>query len=361
MDPRGCSGIVEGPHELPSQFNDLALRLFEVQYTLNTPYRALCNARGVLPDNLSDWTQIPAVPTSAFKEFAFTCLPDYERTVVFESSGTTQSLRSRCYHSPESLRLYEDALLPWFQRHLLPETVNDADEGNGRWDFISLTPSVNQAPRSSLARMLEAVCRQPWFDQCTFIGQVGPGGQWNLDFEALAAAIQQACARNQPVVLTGTAFNWVHLLETPGARQLRLPQGSRLMETGGYKGQSRELPRTRLHAELSDTLGIPPECIVTEYGMTELSSQGYDQVAGSKSAARTMKLPPWTRVTVVSPETGLEVAPGESGLVRLLDLANAFSVMAVETEDLAIRHSDGIELLGRQPQAQPRGCSLMTA
>jgi hypothetical protein len=53
------------------------------------------------------------------------------------------------------------------------------------------------------------------------------------------------------------------------------------------------------------------------------------------------------------------VADGETGLIRVFDLANVFSVMAIQTEDLGIRRGDGFELIGRAALAAPRGCSLM--
>jgi hypothetical protein len=66
------------------------------------------------------------------------------------------------------------------------------------------------------------------------------------------------------------------------------------------------------------------------------------------------------RVQIISPETGYEVADGETGLIRVFDLANVFSVMAIQTEDLGIRRGNGFELLGRAQLAEPRGCSLMS-
>ena len=63
---------------------------------------------------------------------------------------------------------------------------------------------------------------------------------------------------------------------------------------------------------------------------------------------------------MVSPETGREVGEGETGLIRVLDLANLRSVLAVQTEDLGVRRGDGFELLGRMIEAEPRGCSLIT-
>ena len=81
----------------------------------------------------------------------------------------------------------------------------------------------------------------------------------------------------------------------------------------------------------------------------------------SSQQARRFQFPPWARVSIVSPETGREVQDGETGLVRVIDLANLWSVAAVQTEDLAIRRGSGFELLGRAVTAEARGCSLMSA
>ena len=80
-----------------------------------------------------------------------------------------------------------------------------------------------------------------------------------------------------------------------------------------------------------------------------------------QNSDRQFRFPPWARVQIISPETGREVAEGETGLIRVFDLANVFSVAAIQTEDLGIRRGDGFELVGRAQLAEPRGCSLMTA
>jgi len=140
-----------------------------------------------------------------------------------------------------------------------------------------------------------------------------------------------------------------------------------VMETGGYKGRSRELPKAELHALLRTCLGLPPEAIVCEYGMSEISSQAYDQVTSDKSPSfastdsQAFHFPHWCRALVISPESGREVGEGETGLLRLFDLANVRSVLAIQTEDLAVRCGDGFMLLGRARQAEARGCSLLAA
>jgi hypothetical protein len=174
----------------------------------------------------------------------------------------------------------------------------------------------------------------------------------------------------------------VHLIDHLSVRRIHfaLPAGSRAMETGGYKGRSRVLTKPALHALITEFLGIPATHIVTEYGMSELSSQAYDHAVpmaalplrvsegeslyatnDAHQPSRLFHFPPWVRVQIISPETGREVAEGETGLLRVFDLANVSSVMAIQTEDLVVRHDTGFELIGRAPAAELRGCSLLTA
>src|SRR5262249_31802635 len=157
---------------------------------------------------------------------------------------------------------------------------------------------------------------------------------WTLDFDAVQVALNESVKGRRPLLLLGTAFSFVHLLDFLAENNLRfkLPPGSRVMETGGYKNRSRALPKAELHALITNRLGILPRQIMCEYGMSELSSQAYDS-RNTQYATRTFHFPPWARAQVVSPETSREVAEGETGLLRIFDLANVFSVMAIQTED----------------------------
>src|ERR1041385_5791394 len=80
------------PSDIRAQeiFDSLALELFALQYDNNPAYRRICDARHSSPQSIQHWTQIPSVPTSAFKEFDLSCLPLHDRTSCFYSSGTTQ-------------------------------------------------------------------------------------------------------------------------------------------------------------------------------------------------------------------------------------------------------------------------------
>jgi hypothetical protein len=365
-------------------FDQLALELFALQFQHNAAYRKICEARGLTPGIVEHWTRIPAVPTAAFKELKLTCLAPGERTAVFHSSGTTEQKPSRHYHSAESLNVYEASLLPWFLENVMPDlrfAIYDLR-------LVCLTPPPAQAPHSSLVHMFETIRQKLGAAETAFVGKLAADGSWTLDFAAAADLLSPRRSRNagpdaRPLLLLGTAFSFVHLLDFLAERNLRfdLPAGSRVMETGGYKNRSRSMPKTELHQFITEKLGVSSSHIICEYGMSELSSQAYDlgalasrrrvsslcseQDAGVTPAlpglvTRHFHFPPWARVQIISPETGREVADGETGLIRVFDLANVFSVMAIQPEDLGTRRGDGFELIGRATLAEPRGCSLMS-
>jgi len=208
---------------------------------------------------------------------------------------------------------------------------------------------------------------------------VAKDGTWALELDATVEMLREASQARQPLLMLGTAFSYVHLLDYLAEHDLRfaLQPGSCALETGGYKGRSRSLPKAALHALITERLGLAPDHIVCEYGMSELSSQAYDcTIAPSRPTpsisrftrhvsritnheSRIFAFPAWARVQIISPETGREVADGETGLIRVFDLANVYSVMAIQTEDLGIRHGNGFALAGRAVLAEPRGCSLL--
>jgi hypothetical protein len=171
-----------------------------------------------------------------------------------------------------------------------------------------------------------------------------------------------------PVVLSGPAFAFVQLLEHAGitspflpsnAPRWPLPPGSRIMETGGFKGRTREIQRHQFHLALSDYFALPIHSIINEYGMTELTSQFYDRtlLIGQNTPDKTSS--PWLRANPVNPVSGEPMPPGQPGALRVWDLLNLDSAVVIQTEDMAVANEDGtFRLLGRVPKSMPRGCSL---
>src|SRR5262249_4192859 len=152
------------------------------------------------------------------------------------------------------------SLLATFAAHIVPE--------GEKLPFLVLAPSARDAPDSSLSYMYERAARALGEGEPRFY--VGASG-WEP--ERLIASL---AALARPAAVVGTAFAFVHLLDALGARRLRLPTGTRVMETGGFKGRSRELSRAELHGAIRQSLGVPEARIVNQYGMCELASQFYE-------------------------------------------------------------------------------------
>jgi hypothetical protein len=190
------------------------------------------------------------------------------------------------------------------------------------------------------------------------------GGE--LRVASLIDSVEYATRNGTPLGLCGTAFAFVHLIDALRSRDhgLSAPAGSFIMETGGFKGRSREMSQSELYRDLARCLGIPERRIVNQYGMTELGTQFYDSVLVDPEGARRKLGPPWARVRFVDPASGRDVEEGGIGMVVIHDLANTGSIAAIQTADIGRRVlSDagrpiGFEIIGREPGAEARGCSI---
>ena len=299
-------------------FEERILEVHRFQRGRNPAYRDFCAG---FPEPAC-WKDIPAVPVSAFKTANLRSFPDEKTIRTFETSGTTGGHPGR--HHFCSLSLYLHATTRgWLWAGLPPGPV------------IALIPHASEARHSSLSQMASWLgLRDRFF--------------FNRRDELLAAL--EAAPKS---VIFGTALAFLDFFEWMGDRQLVLPEGSLAVETGGYKGTRREMPKRDLYRLFHERLGLPPDSVWNEYGMTELSSQFYTNGLGRPHLS-----PPWARGLVVNPSSGTEVEEGETGILRLFDAANLGSVCAVQTRDLAIRRGEDFELIGRDPSALPRGCSL---
>lgn len=321
-------------------FDALAVRVLAYQLRTNAPYARYCAALGTTPDSLPpSWEAIPAVPSAAYKEATLATFDPGDADVVFETSGTTRGQAGR--HYLKDARLYDAALLAGFDRFVRPD--------GARLRYLNLVPNPAERPHSSLGYMMQRVAAERGHGRT---GWYVRGETLALDdfFSDLTAAVEE----RQPVCIATTAFALVAALDEAERRDVRfaLPHGSRIMETGGFKGRTRIVSREDLYARAAAFFGIAQSRIVGEYGMTELTSQWYDTGVGRAKAA-----PGWLRARAVAPD-GSSLPDGVVGALVHVDLANLWSCVAVQTEDLGARYGREIVLLGRETGATLRGCSL---
>jgi phenylacetate-coenzyme A ligase PaaK-like adenylate-forming protein len=332
---------VDAPRD-DTRFETLALELFAHQYAHNPAYQRLCRALRVRPEDVARWQDIPPVPTGAFKEARLAAFPEAQEIRIFRTSGSTTAARGQLHL--DTLELYQASLLATFAAYICPDRK--------RIRFAVLAPSAADAPDSSLSYMFEVVCRELGSARSAFY--VEPQG-WEP--ERLITDLREL---DEPIALVGTSFAFVHLLDALEARGLRLglPDGTRVMETGGFKGRSREVTRGELHGAIAAALGVSASRIVNQYGLCELGSQFYEPTLRTGVPTRSKRVPPWVRTRVVDPASMKDVATGERGLLVHYDLVNTGSVLAVQTSDLGRVTQTGLEILGRLEAAEARGCSI---
>lgn len=321
-------------------FDELAAAAARFGYERVEPYRRLCDRRGVTPATLDDWRAAPAVPTSAFKSLRLAAAEPLE---TFRSSGTTRGAERRSVHYHPYPDLYRTVIDATFPAACLPA-------GSGRLPILSLIPDRATASDSSLSFMAAHV----------FERHAAPGSAWAVSSSGidpdLACRWLRAQVEDEAVLVLATALALVLLLdrlEGEAGDAIRLPPGSRVFETGGFKGRTLETSPDAVRRRARALLGLTPDAVVREYGMTELTSQAYSRPGGER-----LRTPPWMPFRVLDPDTLEEVEEGETGLLAFFDLANLGSVCHVLTEDLGVREGNAFRLLGRASGAELRGCSL---
>jgi Acyl-protein synthetase, LuxE len=323
-------------------FDDLALAAFAYQFENIQPYRLLCQRRGLTPETTADWRRVPPVPAAAFKTLTLAAAPAAE---VFRSSGTTGEQRS-VHHQPFP-DLYRRVIDASFPRFCLPY--------GGPLPILSLIPSREQLPDSSLSFMADHILARYGAPESANL--FGPRGVEAAKSRSWLGARQR---EGRPVLVLATAFALAQLLDSLDRLGLRfrLPAGTTVFETGGFKGRTAELSREDLLERTRTFLGVPPEFVVREYGMTELTSQCYTRVL-TGGDPDLFVAPHWVRARILDPETLEEAPAGAPGLISVFDLANLGSAVHLLTEDLGVVEGEGFRLLGRAAGAELRGCSLV--
>ncbi len=336
----------------PGRFDDLALAVFRHQFDGVSAYRRYCENLGAHPDRGQTPAAIPAVSTLAFK-YANLARDDAPPSVlVFLTSGTTAGRDRRGRHVVAHPELYRASALAHFATMIFPD--------RRRMRMLAIHPTADRMPESSLSRMIS------WcIDEFGRAPSLCAADRASVDTDAAFAFLHDAERSREPVSILGTTAAFAALFDAMRRRRVAvaLEAHSRMMDTGGAKGQALPLDPAEVAALARQLLGIAPEFVINEYGMTELCSQLYDATAINSSEAaapgRRVKLaPPWLKVWAVDPATLAPVPRGEPGLLSFFDLANASSVSAVLTEDVGIVDGDRVNILGRAAAAEPRGCAL---
>ena len=331
-------------------FDKLARRIFSFQFEHNLPYRAYCMSKRVTPQTLSSWMRIPPMPVDGFKMLTLTSVPENDCEAVFTTSGTTYpGQRGRNFHP--DLEVWDESMIVPFRHFIMPDRE--------RIRIAVLSPAWDMNKHSSLSRYLTRAVQECGADGSGFFFH-----EDGLDFTGVERFLDKASADNEPAMLMGASSAYLYLLDylDKQGKAYRLAADSRIFDTGGFKSTRTDMTVDDLYAAFGRVFGVQRTHCVNMYGMTELSSQIYDQnilsyyTDGSSNYLK--ETPSWVRSVFLDPATLTPVADGKQGVIAHCDLANWNSCLAILTEDLGVRTEHGYELNGRAKGAEARGCSI---
>lgn len=311
-----------------STFEETALEVFQFQFNEVEIYRLFCEGLRRTPATVKQLSDIPFLPIEFFKNYEV-IKKGATALKVFESSGTTGSIPSRHYVADTDI--YEKSFLKGFKQF-----YGEPED----YTILALLPSYLERGNSSLIYMADKLIK---------LSGKKESGFFLNEFEQLREILLGLKAKGEQVILLGVTFA---LLDFAELFKTDFP-GLIIMETGGMKGKREELTREEVHQKLCAAFGVSR--IHSEYGMTELLSQGYSKGLGIFETV------PWMKILTRDVYDPLKLqGAGKAGAVNVIDLANLFSCAFIATNDIAKVNEDGsFEILGRMDNAEIRGCNLM--
>ena len=311
-----------------ADFTKTALQVFKHQFTNNRVYRSFCDLLYIHPSDINKIEDIPFLPIQFFKSREV--LASKETVVeTFTSSGTTGSITSK--HLITDISWYQDSYLKGFSHFY--GNIED-------YVVLALLPNYLERKGSSLIYMVDDLIKK---------SKQPESGFYLHNHNELAQQLIQLDKSGKKILLIGVSFALLDLIEK---HQFSL-KNTIIMETGGMKGRRKELIRAELHQLLVKGFGVSK--IHSEYGMTELLSQGYSNGYGI------FNCPPWMKILTRDTEDPLTIFPkGKSGGINVIDLANYNSCSFIATQDLGKVYTDNsFEIIGRFDNSDIRGCNLM--
>ena len=309
-------------------FKHVAFSVFKHQFENNKVYRSFCDLLYIHPSDIRTLEQIPFLPIQFFKTKKILSSSE-EIDEIFTSSGTTGSIISK--HYVTDIELYKESYLKGFAHFY--ENIED-------YVVLALLPNYLERNGSSLVFMV---------DDLIVKSKNSESGFYLNNIDELAKKLINLDKKGQKILLIGVSFALLDLIEK---HKFHL-KNTIVMETGGMKGRRKELVRDELHKLLQNGFGV--DAIHSEYGMTELLSQGYSKGNG------VFKTPSWMRILTRDTEDALSILPtGKAGGINVIDLANYNSCSFLATQDLGKVHQNGtFEIIGRFDNSDIRGCNLM--
>ena len=309
-------------------FNDFAIKTFIFQYRNNLVYKKYCDLIGYNLDSVNSVKDIPYLPVVFFKKKKIKSFKGKSK-LFFSSSGTTSENLST--HHLNRIENYKESFNRCFKFFYGP--LDDLT-------ILALLPSYLKQKNSSLIFMMSELINET---------KKKESGFYLYNYEKLSKTIDFLEKNKRKSILIGI----VPSLFSFGKLFPKKLNHTIIMETGGMKNIPVELTRKEIHQKLKGFFGVTS--IHSEYGMTELLSQGYSVKNG------VFKNPPWMKVFTYELNNPFKrTSIGKVGRLNIIDLANQDSCSFISTDDIGRSFNDcSYEVLGRVDNTDIRGCNLL--
>ncbi|GGB77877.1 acyl transferase [Dyadobacter sediminis] len=324
-----------------SDFEQLALKIFRYQANYNLVYNQYLHYLHVNPDAIHKLTEIPFLPIPFFKNHTVQTGMPPAASAVFHSSGTTgqQTSSHHLFDAP----LYKDVSTRIFQEH-----YGDLKH----FHILALLPSYLERNNSSLVYMMQHFIESSQSEYSGFyLDDV------NEMLNKLRFLADKPDGKN--ILLLGVTFALLNLAESnEDLSFMKHMNNLTIMDTGGMKGRRQELLREEVHDLL--TRSFYTDQIHSEYGMTELLSQGYSHGSGLFVPGFSMRI----LLRDINDPFAISdhhFGSSKTGGINVIDLANLDSCSFIETQDLGRFGNDPgtFYVMGRFDNSDIRGCNLM--
>jgi hypothetical protein len=314
----------------PAKFQEAALQVFRYQAHNCAVYKQFIGGLKIDVAAVSRLCDIPFLPIEFFKQHRVVSSGD-EPEITFTSSGTTGMITSS--HMVTEVSWYEQSFRQAFE--IFYGKVEN-------YCILALLPAYLERAGSSLVYMADDLIKQ---------SQHPDSGFYLYNHEELHQQLLKQQQAGTPTLLIGVTFALLDFVEHYPINYSELI----VMETGGMKGRRKEMIREELHEILCSGFGV--DAIHSEYGMTELLSQGYSKGQGI------FNCPPWMQLQIRDTNDPVSsIGYGKTGGVNIIDLANINSCSFLATQDLGKLYEDNsFEILGRFDASDIRGCNLLIA
>jgi phenylacetate-coenzyme A ligase PaaK-like adenylate-forming protein len=309
------------------EFDEIALETFRYQAINCEVYRDFITYLNIDIDTIKRIDKIPFLPIQFFKSHKVVSSKNLiEQTFLSSGTGGPQS-----HHHVTDISLYQDSYRKGFQHFY--GNIED-------YTVLALLPSYLERDGSSLIYMVDDLIKKSKNPKSGFFLE---------NTQKMTEIIQNHSKTDKKLLILGVSYALLDLVE----RQKFNLKDAIIMETGGMKGRRKEMIREELHAILCDGFGV--EKMHSEYGMTELLSQGYSSGKG------VFKTPSWMKILVRDTEDALTLLPnGKTGGINVIDLANLNSCSFIATQDLGkVQDNETFEIIGRFDNSDIRGCNLL--